>query len=133
MVEPSEYIGFDRSDLEEHSQALLEIALKLLEQDSEFEKRCRRRLFNEPLNDLSAQIILVPLDQAKDQVLILLHQVRIGVVSAVFDLASRLRLRNQSLELLLIELQKLLVEQNLLRDGAQAQLLRDENLRLLAH
>ena len=88
MVEPSEYIRLDRSDLEEHFQALLEVALKLLEQDSEFEERGRRGLFNEPLNDLGAQIILVPLDQAKDQVFILLHQVGISIVSAVFDLAS---------------------------------------------
>ena len=88
MVEPPEYIRLDRSDLEEHSQALLEVALKLLEQDSEFEKWGRRRLIHKPLDDLGAQIILVTLDQAKDQVLILLHQVGIGVVSAVFDLAS---------------------------------------------
>ena len=40
LVKPAEYIRPDGANLEEHGQALLEIALQLLEKDSELEQGC---------------------------------------------------------------------------------------------
>ena len=73
------------------------------------------------------------LNQTEDQNFILLDQVRVRVVSTVFDLASRLSLRDQTLQLFFVELQELLVEQDLLGDHPEAELLRDEDLGLLAN
>ena len=62
LIKPGKDVSLDGSNLEEHFQALLEIALKLLEKDLKPEEGCRTGLFNEALDILSTDVILVPLD-----------------------------------------------------------------------
>ena len=110
----------------------MEIALQLLKQDSQFEEGRRGGLIDQFLDHLGTQVVLVALDETQDQMLILFHQVSVSVVGSVLDFARLLGLRDQTLQLLLVKLEQLLVEEDLLGDSAQAQLLCDENLRLFA-
>ena len=73
------------------------------------------------------------LDQPQDAPLVLPDQVSVHVVGSVLDLFGALGLRNQLLELLLWHPNQFLVEVDLLGDGAQAEILRYADLKLLAH
>ena len=70
----------------------------------------------------------MPLEETDYLTFILLDEVSVYVIGSILYLAGALSLRDQLLKLFLWQLEKLLVERNLLRDDSQAELFTDCNL-----